>query len=93
MGIRQREFLVREFPYDTARFGKLGDIEAPDCQAWQRINEREELRSPALIITAKEPTMAFGDDQRRSDHWRRLGKQPPEQRVEAVGLVQESDES
>ena len=60
----QREFLVREIPYGTARFGKLGNIEAPDCQAWQRIDERKELHSPLLIIAAKEPTMAFGDHQR-----------------------------
>ena len=64
MSIRQCEFLVGEFPYDTARFGKLGNIEAPDCQAWQRIDERKELHSPPLIIAAKEPTMAFGDHER-----------------------------
>jgi hypothetical protein len=39
MSIRQREFLVEEFPHNAPRFGKLGDIEAPDCQAWQRIDE------------------------------------------------------
>jgi hypothetical protein len=64
MSIRQRELLVREFPYDTAGLGKLGSIEAPDCKAGQRINEREELDSPLLIIAAKEPTVAFGDHQR-----------------------------
>ena len=44
MSIGQCEFLVGEFPYDTARFGKLGNIEAPDCQAWQRIDERKEKK-------------------------------------------------
>ena len=63
MSIRQCEFLVGEFPYDTARFGKLGNIEAPDCQIWERINEGQKLHSALLIIAAKEPTMAFGDYQ------------------------------
>src|ERR1700683_4120501 len=58
VSIRQREFLVREFPHDAARFGKLGNIESQDCQTYQRIDECEELHSSFPIIAAKKPTMA-----------------------------------
>ena len=63
MSIRQRQFPVLAFSYNTTRFPKLGNIEAPDCQIWERINEGQKLHSALLIIAAKEPTMAFGDYQ------------------------------
>jgi len=71
---------------------QLGSVEASDRQARQGIDEGQELNRPVPIIAAEEPPMPFRDHKRGSGQWRCRREQTAEQRVEAIGPIQEGDE-
>src|SRR5208337_3778340 len=90
--VSQGKVLVGELLDDAARLGQLGSVEASDSQAWQGINEGQELNGPVPIVTAEEPPMPFCDYERGSGQRRWRRKQTAEQRVETVGPIQKGDE-
>ena len=62
VSISQGEILIGELFHDASRFGQCGNIETSYSQAWQGIDECQELYGSLLIVAAKEPSLPFNND-------------------------------
>jgi len=89
--IGQGKVLVGELLDDAARLGQLGSVEASDRQARQGIDEGQELNRPVPIIAAEEPPMPSATTSEEVS-MAVVPRKTAEQRVEAIGPIQEGDE-
>ena len=73
MCVGKRKLLIRELPGESCRFGQRIAIERLNREDRQGFDEAEELHGTGLIVTAEEPTVAFGDYEGRGRQARRIG--------------------
>jgi general stress protein 26 len=90
--VGEGERLVGELLHEASGRGQLGFVKTTDRQPGQSVHEGEELNGSLVIVAAKKPPVAFGYHECRRYKGRRRGEQAAEQRVIAIGAVEEGDE-
>jgi len=87
MRVRQRQLLIGEFLYQPGRFCKFRRVEWPYSKRGQLVDETQKLDGAVGVVPSKKPAVAFRDDQRGGQQRRRVGKQPLEQLMVAIGAI------